>query len=81
MINFNGSGNKPWAMTILAAVLFISATADAGFDPNSGYDPNDVRTTTDFRTPMPFGTAGDGAIFPGKPYTEREVVEVRITWE
>jgi len=81
MINFNGSRKKLWAMTILAAVLFISATANAGVDPNGGYDPNDVRTTTDFRPPYPFGTAGDGAIFPGKPYIEREVVEVRITWD
>jgi len=80
-MNFNDCRKKLWVLTILAAALLISATANAGFGPNGGYDPNDVRTTTDFSPPYPFGTAGDGAIFPDKPYIEREVVEVRIYWD
>lgn len=60
---------------ITACVWAFTAPVSAGFDPA------DVRTTTDFRSPMPFGTAGDGAIFPGKPYAGREVVEVRVWWD
>ena|GEM_PF-6631124 len=83
MLNFNDFDcrRKLWAPAVLAAALLISATANAGFGSNGGYDSNIVRTTTDFSPPYPFGAAGDGAIFPGKPYIEREVVEVRITWD
>jgi hypothetical protein len=72
---FNHSRKKSCVLIILGAVLLISATASADFDPA------DLRTTTYFQPPREFGMAADGLVWPGDPLIGLEVVNMRIYWD
>ena len=63
--------SAPFVCLLLSASLCVLAK------PASA----EVLTTTSFGPPSGFGYVADGMLFPGSPFANRKVLEVRVYWD